>query len=122
MLNPEHRSLYASAARTATVTGDDQVNLGHKGIHLVVDVTAGTAGFSITPKLQGKDANGIYYDILVGAAITATGTNVLKLFPGATPVANATADDHLPPVWRVIVTAADSKSVTYSVGASLLAG
>lgn len=116
----DNRVLLASAARTATVTGDDQVNMGHRGLHLVIDVTSVTSTPSITPTIQGKDAAGIYYDILVGSAITATGTTVLKVYPGITAVANGAASDVLPAVWRVVLTHADSDSATYSVAANLI--
>lgn len=113
------RSLLASAARTTTQTIADTPNLGHGGLHLIVDVTSAGTG-SITPKIQGKDANGVYYDLLVGSAITTNGTNVLKLYPGITAVPNGAAADVLPPVWRVVVTANNANSVTYSVGANLV--
>lgn len=116
----DSRTLYASAARTTTQTGTDQTNQGHRGLHLVIDVTAVTDTPSITPKIQGKDSNGIYYDILVGSAITATGTTVLKVYPGITAVANGAASDVLPAVWRVLLTVADADSATYSVSAVLL--
>lgn len=119
MTRHESNVILASGARTTTQTGGDLLNLGHRGIHLSVDVTSAGTG-SITPKIQGKDANGIYYDLLVGSAITSTGTTVLKVFPGASPVANGVANDHLPSVYRVIVTANNANTMTYSVGACLI--
>ncbi len=123
---PESRTLYASAARTATVTGGDQTNFHHRGLHLIINVTALAATPSVTPKIQGKDANGIYYDILVGTAITDVtvgtppSTTVLKVYPGITAVANGAASDVLPHVWRVVLTHGDSDSITYSVAVNLL--
>lgn len=111
----ESQVILASAARTTTQTGSDITSNGYNACHLVVDVTSAGTG-SITPKIQGKDANGIYYDILVGAAITSNGTNVIKLGPGMTPVANAVATDYLPKTFRVVITANNANSVTYSVG------
>ena len=117
--NTDNLSILASAARTATQTSDDQRNARGRGIHLVIDVTAG-AGFSITPIIEGKDpVSGKYYTILTGAAITTTGTNVLKIYPGISANPNASANDILPKTWRVRVTHADATSVTYSVGANL---
>ena len=107
-----------SAARTATVTGGDHKNLVYRGLHLIVDVTVNAAG-TLTPKIQGKDGNGIYYDLLTGAAITTTGTNVLKIYPGLPGTANAIANDFLPSVFRIIITASDANSVTYSVSYNL---
>lgn len=125
-INPVGVALLPSAARTATVTGADQVNLGHRGVHVVINVTALSATPAVTPKIQGKTASGVYYDILVGTAITDVtvgtppSTTVLKVYPGITPVANGAASDFLPNVWRVVLTAADSDSLTYSVDAVLM--
>lgn len=110
----------ASAARTTTQTGADTDSRGSRSCHLIVDVTSAGTG-SITPKIQGKDANGVYYDILVGTAITSNGTNVLKVGLGMTPVANAVATDQLPKNFRVIITANNANAMTYSVGVELMA-
>jgi hypothetical protein len=108
----------ASAARTTTQTTNAFLSEYRSALHLVVDVTVAGTG-SITPKIQGRDANGIYYDILVGTAITTTGTNVLKIGQGFTPSPNAVATDIVPMQWRVIITANNANSMTYTVGANL---
>lgn len=109
----------ASGARTTTQTQADQTNARHKGLQLIIDVTSAGTG-SITPKLQGKDANGIYYDILVGSPITSDGTNVLKLYLGLVPIPNAVVSDLLPSTWRCVITADNANSMTYSVAAEIL--
>ena len=115
-------TVLASAARTATVSSRDFDNIHHKGAHVVVDVTAVTATPSVVPSIEGKDpTSGKYYTLLTGAAITATGTTVLKIYPGIATVANGAASDVLPRVWRVTMTHADTDSITYSVAAGLLA-
>lgn len=115
------KTLLASAARTTTQTLDAESNAKYRGLHLVIDVTSITSTPVITPKIQGQAPTGVWYDILIGSAITATGTTALKVYPGITPVANGAAADVLPSVWRVVLTASDSDSATYSVGANLLA-
>lgn len=118
---PSAKTLFASAARTATVNGDDQYNLGYRGLHLVIDVTAAAATPSVVFTVQGKDrTSGQYYTLLASAAITGTGTTVLRVYPGLTASANVAANDVLPECWRVIATHADADSITYSVGVSLL--
>ena len=112
-------SVLASAAQTTTQTSPDNTNEISRGLHLIVDVTSAGTG-SITPKIQGKDANGIYYDILVGAAITTVSTNVLKVYPGITPVANGAASDIIPKTFRFIITANNANTVTYSVSFQLV--
>lgn len=116
------RVLLASAQRTATPTDVTQNNPQYRGVHVAVDVTdVGAASPSITPKIQGFDAaSSTWYDLLVGAAITATGTTVLKVYPGITASANVSASDVLPARWRVRVEHADADAITYSVGANLL--
>ena len=75
--------LLSSAARTVETASEDQTNHGARGGHFIIKVTALTAGASITPHIQGKNpVTGDYYDVLVGAAIVATGTTVLKVYPG----------------------------------------
>jgi hypothetical protein len=114
-------TLFASAARTATANGSDINNLRFRGAHIVIDVTAASATPSVVFTVQGKDAvSGKYYTILASAAITGTGTTTLRVFPGATAAANTVANDFLPRTWRIIATHADTDSITYSVGASLL--
>lgn len=114
-------TVLASAARTATVDSADQTNHNARGAHVIIDVTAITATPSITPKIQVKDpASAKYYDVLVGVAITAVGTTVIKVYPGIAASANAAASDILGRTWRVRVEHADADSITYSVGAHVV--
>lgn len=113
--------ILASAARTATNNSVDLQNLLHRGVHLVIDVTAVAATPSVVFTIQGKDPlSGQYYTILASAAVTATGTTVLRVFPGATAAANTVANDWLPQTWRVLATHGDADSITYTVHAALL--
>lgn len=117
----ETKTIFSSAARTASANGSDIANRFMKGAVIVIDTTVLTAGASIVYTVQGKDElSGKYYTILASAAVTATGTVQLYIYPGATAAANVAANMYLPRVWRVIITAADAKSVTASVGATLL--
>ena len=110
-----------SAARTATLNSDD-LDCQGRGVHVIIDVTAISATPSVVPKIQGYDPlSGKYYDVLVGVAITATGTTVLKVYPGIVASANVAASDVVPPVWRVRMEHADADSITYSVGAVVIA-
>jgi hypothetical protein len=114
------KRLLASAARTATVDSDDQSDPNAEAVHVAINVTSVTATPSVLPRIQGKDPeSGVYYDVLVGLAITATGMTVLKVGPGLAPVANGAAADYLPDTWRVRMEHADADSITYSVGAVL---
>lgn len=109
-------TIRALSATTSTYTSDDIVKDNKaRGAHFIFVVSAVTGGSSITPKIQGKDKLGNYYDILVGSAITSTGTTVLKIYPGIGVVANGSAADLLPLVYRVVVTNTGGGSYTYSV-------
>lgn len=115
-------TLLASAARTATVNTSDQTNFGGRGVHVTINVTAASATPSVVFTIQGKDdLSGVYYTILASAAITGTGTTVLRVYPGLTAAANVTVNDVLPRTWRVNCVHADADSITYSLGASVIA-
>lgn len=121
--------LYSSTARTSTPSPVVQANPLHRGLHVVIDVTAVSATPSVTPRIVGVgptalDALGnpsaaADYILLEGTPITATGTTVLKLYPGIVAVANGAASDFLPYLWKVTMTHADTDSITYSVFAML---
>lgn len=114
-------TLLPSAARTATTNSGDISNPRYRGVHLVIDATASAATPGVVFTIQGKDpVSGQYYTILASAAVTGTGTTVLRVYPGLTASANVTANDVLPADWRLLATAADADSLTYSVAGSLL--
>lgn len=113
-------TLLASAARTVATNSSDQTNYNGRGLDVVIDITAWTAG-SITVTIQGKDAlSGKYYTILASAALAAVGTTVLRVHPGLTAAANTVANYALPRTWRVSVAVGTADSITYSIGASVV--
>jgi len=96
-------------------------NNGWTGIKVVIDVTAGTSGFSITPTIKGYDkTSGKTWTLLAGAAISSASTVIMTVFPAATAVTNVTANDELPESFQITMAVADAKSVTYSIGAHLI--
>lgn len=121
LLESTEATLLASAARTTTQTGADITNYsGFKFLHITLDMTTVGTG-SVTLEVQGKDvASGKYYAILTGAAVTTNSTNVYKVGPGLPVTANVSVSDVLPRVWRVVITANNANSATYSVGYSLI--
>lgn len=113
-----------SAARTTAPDTQefvvDRRGFNPNGLVLVIDVTAVTATPSITVTVSGVDrVSGKVYTILASAAITATGTVVLKIGPGLTAAASLVANDLVPPVFRVSVAHGDADSITYSIGGML---
>lgn len=114
-------TVYSSAARTATPTKEDFRNLLGRGLIVVIDVTATSATPSVVFTIQGKDpASGKYYDILASAAITATGTTVLRVSVDLTAAANLIAKDLVPATFAIRAVHGDADSITYSVGAILV--
>lgn len=103
------------AARTATTTSTDITKTIEVGAHFILNATVVPGADTITMKVQGKDNLGNYYDLLVGTASAATGIVVLKVSPSITPAANASANDMLPDIYRIIVTHSAGTSFTYSV-------
>lgn len=119
-LTHEGATFLASAARTTTQTGADQTNRGHRGIKVVVDTTVFGTG-SVTVTIQGKDeTSGKYYTLLASAAIVSVTTTAYTVYPGLPATANVSANDVLPSTWRLLVTANNANTQTYSVGYSLL--
>lgn len=117
----QHVTVFESKARTATENSRDFRNPDGIGAIVTIDCTAITSSPSVVFTLQGKDpASGKYYTILASAAIVGTGTTTMRVHPDLTAAANTVAKDMMPAVWRIIATAADSDSITYSVGVSLV--
>ncbi len=117
-----HRLVLPLLARTALVTGDTQNDGFHprRGGHFIINSTAVTATPVITPTIQGFDPIlGVWYPILVGAAISTATVTVLKVHPDLTAVANSVANDILPPTWRINIAVADADSMTYGISAFL---
>lgn len=115
-------TIYASAARTATPdTSEIELPVGAQALFVVIDVTAVTATPSVVFTVSGVDrVSGKLFTLLASAAITGTGTTVLRVSPHLTASANLIAKDHVPPVIRVAPVHGDADSITYSV-AGLLA-
>lgn len=113
------KTVLVSAARTATVSSADLTNHNARGVHVIIDVTLDPALASVTFTVEGKDpVSGVYYTILTSAAIIATGTTALTVYPGVTETANVKESDVIPRTWRVTATHVDADSITYSVGAT----
>lgn len=102
-----------------TVNSPDQLNFNYRGGHIIINVVTATSG-NYTPHIQAKDPNsGLYYDVLVGSAISTSGVTVLKVYPGIATLANGSASDILPSVWRVQLIGASTPSMVLSVWCEL---
>lgn len=103
-----NKTIYSSAARTATPTAVTFAMRHHSTLRLYVDVTAIAATPSITVTVDVQDpASGKWVTVLTSSAITTVSTNALTVVTG------------LAGTVRVTVTHADADSITYTVGAHL---
>ena len=113
--NNTEGTLLASAARTASIQSADQTNYNGRGLFIHIKVTAVTATPSITVAIEGKNAAGVYFNLLTSAAITGVGDYLLIVAPWAAETANVSTAKMVPRTWRVNVTAADADEITYGV-------
>jgi hypothetical protein len=122
-------AIATSAARTATTTSSTFENtLGTRGIALYLNVSAASGTGGLTLGLQWRDPVSQAWTTIWSAAAAVTATTstpkVYMLSPdqGGTAASGFTEVKYavVPRFWRVVVTAGDSSSYTYSVGATLL--
>lgn len=117
--NTTYQPLPQNTYTATTVNSMDQTNNNYKGGHFIINIVTATSG-TYTPHIQAKDPiSGLYYDILVGSALSAVGTTILKVYPGIGVVANGSASDILPQIWRVQLIGASTPSMVLSVDAYL---
>lgn len=117
----EARTVLASAIRAANNNSGKLMNNAHRGVDVIIDVTAVPTVDTVTFTVEGEDpASGKWYPLLASAALVAAGTVVLHIYPGATVTANLSANANLPRAWRVTATHSAATNFTYSVGANLL--
>lgn len=115
------KTLLASAARTTTTTAEFSRGRA-KFLIVVVDATASAATPSVVPTIDGYDSLADkWFNLLTGAAITGTvAARALQIGPGLTAAANLAVSAALPSRLRVVMTAGDADSLTYSISAHLL--
>jgi len=117
--NTTYQPLPLATQTATTVNSPVQNNFNYRGGHFIINVVTATSG-NYTPHIQAQDPiSGIWYDILVGSAISTVGTTVLKVYPGIGASANASASDILPLTWRVQLIGASTPSMVISVSAYL---
>ena len=107
---------YASVSRVASPSVVD-VDMGRAhGMVVIIDVTAASVTPSVVFNVDGFDPlSGKTWTLLDSAAITGTGTTILKVAPGLTASANAVATDMIPAIVRIAPVHADADPITYTV-------
>lgn len=115
------KTIYASAARTATPTAVSFQASRVRALRVVIDCTAVTSTPSVVCTVDAIDSlSGKAVNLLTSAAITATGTTVLNIGPGVTAGANVAANAFLGDIIRITMTHGDADSITYTVAAHLI--
>ncbi len=118
--DPGTITIFASAARTASANGDMVKIKGgqYRGLAVQIDATASAATPSVVFTVQSSTDGGASWSThLASAAVTGVATVNLICHPDAVDIANLSENSAFPNVWRVIATAADADSLTYSVKA-----
>lgn len=110
-----------SSARTTTLTSDDYIVPYGKTLTVIINITTGAATPSVTPSIRGVTPLGVAYTVLTGAAITSTSaaTVVLRVGDGVAEVTNLGTAIPLPAMFRIVMTAGDADSLTYSIEAEV---
>ena len=116
MATADIHTAFASIARIATPDPVD-VDMGRAhGMVVIIDVTAASVTPSVVFNVDGFDPlSQKTWTLLDSAAITGTGTTVLRVGPGLTASANAVADDMIPAIVRIAPVHADADPITYTV-------
>jgi hypothetical protein len=120
-VSSQEATLFISAARTVTPTAT-AVACGYAlGFHLVIDVTAIGPAPSVVPTVACFDTRSAkWYPIIVGPALVAVGTTVLRCYPGITPVAGLAVADVITEQVRLSMAHGNADSITYSAAIHLV--
>lgn len=121
MPGPQEATLAASAERTATLNTPNQTNRGHRGVVVIVRVSALTGAPSLSTRIIAPSPSGTHAWMFSAAtAITAVGSKVYILYPGITAGGDERVNTVLPRTWYVQVSHANADPITYSVDALLI--
>jgi hypothetical protein len=90
---------------------------GYRGLVVQINATAASATPSVVFTVQSSADGTTWATHLASAAITGISTTNLVCHPDAADIANVSETTTFPSKWRVIATAADADSLTYSVKA-----
>lgn len=112
--------IIASAVRSATFNGAQQINYNSSGGHFTLNVTAVPGVQTVTPSIEASYDGVNYYTLLTGVAMVATGIQTLKIFPGSVVTANVSANDILPRFYRMTVTHSGAGNFTYAAYSNLV--
>lgn len=108
-------TIFASAARTASATSSVyRLPPGTRGFAVQINATAASATPSVVFTVQNISSDA-WSTVLASAAVTGISTVNLVVHPDAVDIANLSENTQTKDVFRVIATAGDADSLTYSV-------
>lgn len=102
-------------AETAIFTSNDIQTSDARALEVeLVMRVVGTGSVTVAIDRYDK-ASKTWINVLTGAAVVANSTNRYKVSPDLVAAANLVAQDHLPEIFRVVVTHGNANPVTYSL-------
>jgi len=102
-----------AGTQTSLMTSVNASDLLHVAFVLNVSQVAGGEAVQLT--LNGVTPSGYVYPLLVGLAVTATGTTPYRIGPALTPSVNAVANDLVPDLIQAVATISGAGTITYGV-------
>lgn len=100
-----------AAGTTSTQTNVAVTNYNGRGLIIVVNITAGAGTVAVA--INGSTATAYTYNLLTSTALVGAGSTALRVFPAATPSANAVANDVIPRDLKITATVVGS--ITYGI-------
>ena len=111
-------------ATSTKIYGPSVLPSNSKGLHLILNITAGISATDTISVLIEGVTNGltteVKYDLLQSDVYTSTGIKVLKVYPTVLGVAGSRSSDTMPDTFYVKVTHATATPITYSLTANFL--
>lgn len=107
-----------AAGTTSTQSNIALTTYNNNKLVIIVNITAATVA-TLTVKIDGTTASGYTYNLLTSTALASVATTALRIFPGATPSANAVANDMVPRDIKITgtVTGTIAYGIDYILGA-----
>lgn len=99
------------AAGTTSTTTQTLTTYNASKLLFAVNITSGAG--TVTVAISGTTSSGYTYPILTSTALTGVADNTLRIFPGATPATNVTANDMVPR--NISVTATVVGTISYGI-------
>lgn len=101
-----------AAGATSTQTNVTLTTYNAKKLTIVVNISA-VSGGTVTVAINGTTSSSYTYPLLTSTALGTVAVTPLRIFPGASPSANAVANDAVPR--NILITATVSGTITFGI-------